>query len=78
MQTGAHGWDDNTKVGAFSLDLAHRLALLVAADSKTKPWKLSILTDFECSIALTRKTGGVLKPYSANRVGEIEKLSNRI
>ena len=78
MQADAHGWTTIPRSELSALVLAHRLALLVAAASKSKPWMLSILTDSQCSIALTRKMGGLLRPYSANRVGEIEELSNGI
>ena len=60
------------------LVVAHRLALLVAAAANYKPANLNILTDSECSIALSRKTGGLLRPFSANRVGEIEDLRKEI
>ena len=60
------------------LVVAYRLALLVVTSANFRADSLSILTDSECSIALTRKTGGVLRPFSANRVGEIEDLAKEL
>ena len=69
---------DSWMASNTSLVVAHRLALLVATSANYRPAHLNILTDSECSIALTRKTGGVLRPFSANRVGEIEDLGKEI
>ena len=40
-----------------------------------RPASLSVLTDSQCGVAMTEKTGSMIKPYTANRVGEIEELS---
>ena len=60
------------------LVVGHRLTLLAAAGATFRITRATILTDSECTIAITRKTGGLLKPYSANRAGEIHDLSSDI
>ena len=58
--------------------LALRLSSLAVSMVNFKPASLSILTDFQLAVAMTEKTGSMLKPYAANRVGEIEELSRDI
>ena len=61
-----------------ALLLAHRLCYLVVTAANFRPASLSILGDSQCAIAITRKTGSMLKPYSANRAGEIDDLTKEL
>ena len=43
-----------------------------------RPASLSVLTDSQCAVAISEKTGAILKSYTAYKVGEIEELSRDI
>ena len=60
------------------LVLALRLSTLAVTMVNFRLASLSVLTDSQCTVAMTEKTGSMLKPYAANRVGEIEELSRDI
>ena len=44
------------------LVLAFRLSDLIAAMLNFRPASLSVLTDSQCAVAMTEKTGSMLKP----------------
>ena len=56
-----------------SLAMLTRGLLMIAKTMPDKPERAIICGDSECSIAALKKTGGVLGPYFANRVSEIQE-----
>ena len=56
-----------------SLTMLTRGLLMIAKTMPDKPEQAIICGDSECSIAALEKTGGVLGPYFANRVSEIQE-----
>ena len=55
-----------------------RVLVTVVKSMVTPPESIAMLTDSECSIAAMEKSGGLLLPFFANRVGEAHHLMAEI